>query len=456
MRFLFCMIVCLYLGHIEAQTFRTFSRAAFEQDFDHLVRNLERYENDGHNWLVSEHFQSHSNNARLLLQEGMNELAFFKLVSRLLEHTQQRHVRLGFSKRDPMYGDALGWNQKQSKMFPFQLKFIQGKAYIWENYSDDISILRGTEIVSINGEALSNIVDKLLPYIISDGQIQGSKYYDLSQKFMLYYFWYIDTSPEFDLMLIPPDNNRIHQKQLTAILYREIIRRKSHRYPTWHEEESPESVYTFHIDPHAQSATLRLKTFKISHFRKHHIDFRYLFHEIFTNIKHQNISQLILDVRDNPGGNFDCLFELLSYLLPSHNGAIKTSISTTGIPDAYKFPSTKPELFTGQLYVLINSGTFSAASELATFTKAYANAILIGEESAGLYDGYAAGYVYRFKLPNTGIRVWLPRINYEFDVPEQVEEDRGVLPDYEVIPTINDLIEGRDPQLLFTLDLIRK
>jgi hypothetical protein len=34
--------------------------------------------------------------------------------------------------------------------------------------------------------------------------------------------------------------------------------------------------------------------------------------------------------------------------------------------------------------------------------------------------------------------------------------DRGVVPDYEVVPTIDDILQQRDAEMAFTLDLIQK
>jgi hypothetical protein len=59
-------------------------------------------------------------------------------------------------------------------------------------------------------------------------------------------------------------------------------------------------------------------------------------------------------------------------------------------------------------------------------------------------------------LPNTGIELATPQWDYHMAVSGYPYKDRGVLPDYEVIPAIDDILQQRDAEMDFTLDLIRK
>lgn len=47
--------------------------------------------------------------------------------------------------------------------------------------------------------------------------------------------------------------------------------------------------------------------------------------------------------------------------------------------------------FNGRLFVLVNGGCFSTTSELITFLKENTNAIFIGQESGGGYNGNCSG-----------------------------------------------------------------
>src|SRR5205814_2748455 len=96
--------------------------------------------------------------------------------------------------------------------------------------------------------------------------------------------------------------------------------------------------------------------------------------------------------------------------------------------------------YRGNIYVLINGMTASAGAEFASILRAHKKGIFIGEETGGDYNG-VNGFDRTFlRLPNSKIGVsiagwrsvmaWTPSRNI----------GHGVLPDYEVQPTLEDLI----------------
>ncbi|MFU1858762.1 S41 family peptidase [Sphingobacterium sp. NGMCC 1.201703] len=109
-----------------------------------------------------------------------------------------------------------------------------------------------------------------------------------------------------------------------------------------------------------------------------------------------------------------------------------------------KIEKSKPHRYRGRLFVLIDGGTFSAASLIATNLKAGKRAIFVGEETGGAAGGTVAGYLPVLKLPNSHLR-WrfgLMNIKPYFQV---AEEGRGVMPDVPVVRSIDDVITGKDP-----------
>jgi len=80
------------------------------------------------------------------------------------------------------------------------------------------------------------------------------------------------------------------------------------------------------------------------------------------------------------------------------------------------------------------------------------NAIFIGEESGGTMEGSTSRHYAKLLLPNTKIRITIPLLKKSHHV--NYEKGRGVIPDYDVIPKIEDILKGEDTELNFTLDLI--
>ena len=58
-------------------------------------------------------------------------------------------------------------------------------------------------------------------------------------------------------------------------------------------------------------------------------------------------------------------------------------------------------------------------------------------------------------LDHTGIRLRVARTTYEAAVPDH-DVSAGFPPDFRVVPAINDILSGDDPQMDFALRLIEE
>ncbi|HMC86132.1 MAG TPA: hypothetical protein VKI61_11430, partial [Chitinophagaceae bacterium] len=88
--------------------------------------------------------------------------------------------------------------------------------------------------------------------------------------------------------------------------------------------------------------------------------------------------------------------------------------------------------------------------------KTNGRAIFIGEECGGGYYGNSSGDEAMVTLPNSQLTARIPLIKYTMAVKKDVYADRGVIPDYPIYPTIEDIIEHTDNQLAYAVRLIGK
>jgi C-terminal processing protease CtpA/Prc len=121
-----------------------------------------------------------------------------------------------------------------------------------------------------------------------------------------------------------------------------------------------------------------------------------------------------------------------------------------------KLQYAKPNRFTGKIYFLVNGGSGSTTSEFLAVAHSNHLGIFIGGETGGAYEGDNGGSFLHFQLPNSAISVGTPLLYYNNAVKTPAQNGRGVIPDYKVTLTKEDLLNARDTQLEFTLDLIRK
>ncbi len=149
------------------------------------------------------------------------------------------------------------------------------------------------------------------------------------------------------------------------------------------------------------------------------------FNSFTNNIKdylasHQ-VDKVIVDLRNNGGGNSMIINPLLSYLQGSSFNQ------------------------TGKLFVVTNRGTFSSALLNSISFKQGTNCILVGEPTGGKPNSY--GEVLTFALPNSGITVQYCTKYFKMMNNDPV----SLFPDYDIEISEQDFVNCKDPVLDFIL-----
>ncbi|NLY54881.1 MAG: peptidase S41 [Firmicutes bacterium] len=147
--------------------------------------------------------------------------------------------------------------------------------------------------------------------------------------------------------------------------------------------------------------------------------------EILDLIDQNPVEKLIVDLRNNAGGN---------------SGLLDPFINAVAKNEELNQP--------GKIYVIIGRRTFSSAILNALSFKNKTHAVLVGEPTGGKPNHY--GEVKIFTLPNSGLRV---SYSTKYFKNSAVDTD-SLLPDLEAILSLADYEAGRDPAMdaiLFTL-----
>ncbi len=137
---------------------------------------------------------------------------------------------------------------------------------------------------------------------------------------------------------------------------------------------------------------------------------------MITQLRETSPARLVLDLRDNHGGDYTLAREHLVYPI----GRLRTV--------------NRP----GGLYVLIGRSTFSAAMVTATDFRRETEAVLVGEPTGARPVGYQELGI--FDLPRSGLRVHCATRRYRFadsDVPA-VFPDHHIEPDWKTERCGND------------------
>jgi len=158
-------------------------------------------------------------------------------------------------------------------------------------------------------------------------------------------------------------------------------------------------------------------------------------------LKHQAV---VLDLRGNPGGYVDALLRLTSVLF-SGDITVGTQVERHG-PTALKVRPRRNRTFDGRLVVLIDSESASSSEVIARIVQLEGRGTVLGDTSAGAVRiavihpfmyGFDSQTPYAFSVTTADL---LMRDGSSL-------EGRGVTPDELVLPTADDLAQGRDPVL---------
>ena len=115
------------------------------------------------------------------------------------------------------------------------------------------------------------------------------------------------------------------------------------------------------------------------------------FSEHITDLQNNNITSLIIDLRNNPGGDLDVVTKIADYLLPE--GVITYTEDKNGKKEYFNSDAKSVDL---PMAVLVNGGSASASEVLSGALKDHSKATLVGEKTFGkgvvqtvfpLYDG---------------------------------------------------------------------
>ncbi|MEM7379803.1 MAG: S41 family peptidase [Bacteroidota bacterium] len=386
------------------------------------------------------------------------------------------------------------------KVLPFYFKLIGDELFVLNNCSTIKNIPDGSKIISINGLPTSKILNEMMGGIATDGHIETRKrrlaeryFFYRFHGFDLYYHLHVDRGSSFEIEYLPFECDANKSTKVEGISFEDRKKILKERYGleegTWFKEPSPE----FELFEKENYAVLTIS--RSFYNEKIDPDYDSLLASSFLTLKHKKIANLIIDLRDNEGGSEHHEMELISYLSdkpyklyqniylsnldfrPLKEVIIERDsadflfnnddeymrkfgnnlwINNYEYSDNLRLQPPKEHVFKGQLYVLMNGISFSSAAATIADIKKTTNAIFIGEESGGTFEGPTGGNSIVIELPNSKIMV---RISPNIQVGYMYQKHpigRGVLPDYPIKYSIEDVLNEKDLEMEKALKLIKE
>lgn len=419
--------VCVLIEINENEKTYTLQQAI--RDFNQLVSSLDN--NNPMLFSNQEDIIPIIQEQRTLLFDGMTQIQLFRVLAPIVSAYRCGHT--GISPSVVLYQ----YNREHSPIFPIFVKLINQELFVAGN-NESYEIPLGSKIVSINGDSIETIFELILESLSADGQNITFKYAMIDMMFNELYFEYVSSNETFLIEYIEPDSSILLSQTIdgetSEVLYGDGI----------FQHEDP-----FHAEYSDGYAILTLDTFQPfgSYTRTSFSDF---FLEFFTTVENQEIQNVIIDIRNNGGGDPMVSSDLFSYIA-EYSQPYFAPESPNYYPGLKSNVPLKEPHFNGNLYVLINGMSFSTSGHFSALVKSQGIATFIGEESGGSYT--CSDNSTQFRLSNTGIVLFTSRTIWTV-VANGLEFGRGIAPDYQINQTIEDYLNDVDTVLDFTINLI--
>lgn len=374
--------------------------------------------------------------------------------------------------------------------FPLNLIYIENKLCVNAS-GDDLPL--GSILVSVNGIPADSILQQVLSYHTTDGFITRPKYKMAAENFAYYYYLKYGSEETFDVTYKVNGSAAVKKATLNAIGYKQMVDKSSRQF----YYDANDYDYDFRIDDSIGTAFMTIRTLDFSSNSRD---------KVFTNFMHNSfrllnsnpaIKHLVIDLRENNGGNYKNCFLLYSYLTSKSFREFDTAwIKFNAVPyaaytsdnfrngewetvediinedfkkDSASLHYLTPEKnewwqpnrnrFNGNVYLVTNSSVSSAAAYLAALLYNEGRASIVGEETEGGYYKHNGFHLVEYELPNTKIGFSFSIANVKHALPGKFNEPlgRGVIPNHIVPSTYHDFLENNDTQIQYIIDsLIKK
>lgn len=313
-------------------------------------------------------------------------------------------------------------------------------------------------VTAINGEKGAVVLKRIRRHIPSDNGNVYNKNYLINKSFHILYYLYVSQTTKYSIKL----NYRVID--VFGISYSDFAKIDSQRMA------SLSQLYRSKILLKKDIGYLNIGSFDLNYLKSEGINPKKIVESFFKTVEKENISKIILDLRNNTGGQSDIPMFILKYLAKKpysfyesvmykrndytpycnlkksdfksqNNGYIRRKNF-----DYLKKQPVLENTYKGLVYVLINNANVSMA---VAFTKKLMNVnpntILIGQNVGGNFNFNAGNYV-QYDLDSTKIKAVIPIENIKVDSDEK---------NYIIMPNLyiedKQILDGKGEVILTSL-----
>lgn len=455
---LFCgwAFICLLAFKLEAQE-PVFKEGQLRSDIAYLKNRLEKKHPTLYLYTPKQQLDLFFDGLSNAIKGPLTELQFYAMLSTVSSQINDGHTIILPSEAVTAY------HNKNSRFLPFHFTILNGRLYVDMVCADSLLIKEGDEILEINGRPSTEIVAQLLKRQVKDGYNETYSLWILNNYLREYFSYIFGHDEVFEIKF--KSALEVSAAKVNGLLKENIYKVAAAKYADRITRTNERGGLYLQFINHDSCAIMHIGDFHNDALRR---DFKQNFKnvvgEFFLEIQKKKPSALILDLRDNQGGDIPNGVFLLSHLIGKPFKVLEAYYKVNSSNKGERLQKTGGQctgtfnpaqtIFKGRLYVLINGGSFSNSGIVAACLKRYTDAVFIGEETGGS-NQTLAGYTLSCLLPETKIRVDIPTRQFVL-TDETPMRGRGTVPDYRILPDLHSIINNEDSVIRFTLKLIAK
>ncbi len=336
------------------------------------------------------------------VNDPMTRTEFYRVIGKLNHRFNDGHSLLIWPYPEFQQLRDLG-----HKPFPFEVAIsATGDLYFKHSYqSGELALVAGTQILAINGVVAPILIDKLQQYRGGESRLLREQI--IARRFGLSLWAGMGFIDDFELEIA------LDGKVSSLSIRKDQPWRQTSPMSALQQGE--------HYYKQLQSGVGLLY---LAHFDIDPAEFEDFIDQTFVKIKQEKIHSLIIDIRDNTGGNTDTVtylsrhladkpFRLISSVREKLNQDNRGWFNYKGRAgeiitkqwQQWEKPVEAQKGFSDDVYLMVGPITYSAAIVLATTLEDHQFATLVGEKSGGFANQTAQGNL--FNLPHSQLRAYV-------------------------------------------------
>jgi len=457
------IFIVLQIGNTYGQStekLKLYSIKELQNDVDSLTKYIEETHVNAFYKFPKNKFFKEADSIKSAIIKPLNVFDFYFLTASLIAKLEDGHTSLMFPLKE--YFDL------NPCFFPYHDKLSNKEPFIsiispFQTIKSEIP--SKAEIISINGIESNKIIKDIIKF--NSGESDNIKLDHGTNFFLCYLNKLYGMTDSYKVKY--KINDKLETKNIDGIKYDALI--KQMKQDTTKESTSEQVDYSLKLLSETKTAIIDFERFNDAK------KFSVFIDSAFGQIKTNKIENLIIDIRNNGGGDSqigDIFFQYISHVpyiqylkdkikysnLQKENYKMRFSMSQdsswlysinkpNGLIEEENDSSTmklqdNPLRFNGNVYLLTSISTFSSAACFAQCFKYYKMGKIIGEETGGWIIHY--GDVINASLPNTKLNLTIShKLWYEIGAEEN--DFHGTIPDINV---------PSEKALDYTIELIKK